>query len=469
MQRREIIVGATGAIGSAIINNIQDFNRYFNDALEVFYPGDERTQRRVYRQIIRDFTREGVELARAGAAQLQSIYNAVVGEHGIIRPHTPRDESNRRTNPNEHLQIRQQNNEQEYQQQRQEIEAARRVDDRIRARDRARLDARDRTYPNLRGEAQDTSMVTRQPNEIVNDPTTQQPEAARAAGAGSPTVGGRHGETGVDMINYTKFHPFKRTEQVLMPFFFRGQYVLSAGQNFAAHISWRLNSIFDIITTTGYTAIDPNVTPVTADQPDGINSREVPGMREYWKQFYNYWHVVKCEWQFYYRSKNLIIPAADTANQDRNEYQLFFYEHGLQIPPLSQTIGTQQLIPWYIRKYHPHVRKANIKQHVDDDHLGETWQVMKGTFRPGDIQHEVCEDEFTRTWHKWDTVPPTAEKLTIMLQRQDHCSTNASYEMDYYMEMQFTVQLKDLKAQYEFITEATGIPQITNIADIKII
>lgn len=314
-------------------------------------------------------------------------------------------------------------------------------------------DAMQNVYNSLNTNAPNTPS----PTTTTQTPTTEAPTPMeRAVGAG-PTSGGAHGETGVEMINYTKFHPFKRTEQVLMPFYTSSTLTYPANATSAVAITFRLNSIYDIIhANASFVAIDPNTTPVTADQADvGPNIKEVPMMREYWKQFYSYWHVVKCEWKFSYLPK-LINMSTNVQNQ------LFFYEHGIQYPPLTQTVaGTAKLIPWHVRQYHPHVRQKTIINHGADIQLHSNWQSVSGTWRPGDIQHEVAEDEFTRVWHKFEQVPPTAEKLTIMLQSMDGQPADpGNYIMPYKMEMHYTVQLKDLKAQYEFITEATGVPAV---------
>lgn len=299
--------------------------------------------------------------------------------------------------------------------------------------------------------------TTANPTTTTQTPTTTTATPMeRAVGAG-PTSGGAHGETGVEMINYTKFHPFKRTEQVLMPYYTSNTLTYPANATSAVALTFRLNSIYDIIHAGAtFSNIDPNVTPPTADTPDAALSREVPMMREYWKQFYSYWHVVKCEWKFSY------LPSI--INMTTNlQNQLFFYEHGIQYPPLTQTVaGTAKLIPWHVRQYHPHVRQQTIKNHGADQQLHSNWQTVSGTWRPGDIQHEVAEDELTRVWHKFEAVPPTAEKLTIMLQSMDGQPLDAgTYNLKYKMEMHYTVQLKDLKTQYEFITEASGIPEVT--------
>jgi len=306
---------------------------------------------------------------------------------------------------------------------------------------------------------QSLSTTTQAPTTTTAAPTTTTAAPERqveisslAVGGSGPTAGGQHGETGVDMINYTKFHPFKRVEQVLMPVYYASTLTLPANSTSAAGITFRLNSIYDIIHSTAtFNVIDPNITPPTADTPDLSPGREVPMMREYWKSFYNYWHVIKCEWKFSY------LPPI--LNQNTNvQSQLFFYEHGIQYPPLTQTVaGVAKLIPWHVRRYHPHVRQQTIYNMNMDSQMHNNWQTITGVWHPGDIQHEVAEDELTRVWHKFEQVPPTSEKLTILLQNMDGQPLDAGpYTLRYKMEMHYTVQLKDLKTQYEFITEETG-------------
>jgi hypothetical protein len=309
------------------------------------------------------------------------------------------------------------------------------------------------------GFAQGLNERTQAPSTTTPTPTTGAPTTAaptqmvlQSAIGGRPTSGGQHGETGVDMINYTKFHPFKRVEQVLMPVYYSSTLTLPGNSTSAAAITFRLNSIYDIIHGGAtYSVIDPNIAAPTPDTPDAVNSREVPMMREYWKQFYNYWHVIKCEWKFSY-----LPTLLDRATNIQS--QLFFYEHGIQYPPVTQTVnGTAKLIPWHVRRYHPHVRQQTITNHHMDSQLHNNWQAVTGVWHPGDIQHEVAEDELTRVWHKFEQVPPTAEKLTIMLQNMDGQPLDGSpLPLKYKMEMHYTVQLKDLKTEYEFITEATG-------------
>lgn len=324
------------------------------------------------------------------------------------------------------------------------------------------------------GQGMQNSVGTRSPNTTAPTTTTPAPTTTQPTGmemvlasASGPTAGGQHGETGVDQINYTKFHPYKKTEQVLMPFFRSSNISLGRTATAATALTFRLNSIYDVIHSS---AAFNNNTTVTADTSDAANSIETPAMREYWSKVYNYWHVIKCEWRFKFRPH----PDSLMKINDSAKFRLFFYEHGAQYPPVSQTLAGQPFIPSYLRKFHPHVRTCEIDNYIIaaegmGSQIADNWQYMQGVWKPGDIQHEVAEDQFTRVWHKFTEVPPTAEKLTILLQPEDGygtaiASTTVDYKITYQMEMIYTVQLKDLKTEFEYITQATGVTATTNIA-----
>ena len=297
-------------------------------------------------------------------------------------------------------------------------------------------------------------------------------QSANATTSGSETKGrGHHGETQVSKKT-TRFNPIDETEQVIMPFRARGTLLMDQNASDAAKVTFRLNSIYDIIhgSLTGYNS---EKAP-GADTPDAAGSQEIPHYRPYWEKLYNYWHVIKCEWTFNYRLKSRV-------NQDgEQDWALILYEHGLQPPPTQTDInGTKQLIPWYLRKYHPHVRKVNVKTFTTgyasatENRNGystyqEEWQTVSGEFQPGNIKHEVVEDEYNQTWHKFTQVPPTAEKLTIMFQPNDRAMTDTfkvkdgsimGNTLEYEMVMVFTVQLKDRKFQFQFLQQGSDFPE----------
>jgi hypothetical protein len=293
-----------------------------------------------------------------------------------------------------------------------------------------------------------------------------------ARSSSSVTAGrGHHGETMVSKKT-TRFNPIDETEQVIMPYRVRGTMAFASNQRFATALTFRLNSIYDIIQSINNADYNVEKIPV-ADSPDPPGSIQVPHYREFWSKLYNYWHVVKCEWSFHYRYSAVVQQMTEV------DYNLIIYEHGLQTPPTYADMGGSpveiQNIPWYIRKYHPHTRMVPIKTFMassanGDVHVTNQWQTISGVFKPGNISHEVVEDEFNQTWHKWAEVPPTAEKLTILLQPKDRImdenagySTSANTEIKYVMTMHYTVQLKDRIHTFQYLTQGTDFPQTSNI------
>lgn len=301
------------------------------------------------------------------------------------------------------------------------------------------------------------------------EPSTMEPMTtqSRTSNSSSSVTGGRahHGETQITKKT-TRFNPIDETEQVVMPYQYKSTFNFTTNQQFATVMTFRLNSIYDIIHS--FETYNAEKDPVP-DTDDGTGFINVPHYRAYWEKLYKYWHVIKCDWKFHFR------PSGTSTQAQNHDYCLLFYEHGLQTPPTSADLGggIKQNIPWILRKYHPHVRKEHIKVWLDNaaggysGHVTQQWQTVSGTFKPGFIKHEVVEDELNQTWHKWTEVPPTAEKLTIMMQPEDRSSdstyTNANnFSITYCMEMEFTVQMKDRIHTFQYLTQGTDFPATDN-------
>lgn len=320
------------------------------------------------------------------------------------------------------------------------------------------------------------SEAVRNPNPTSSTMTTTVNATSERLSTSTTAGRGHHGETDVD-FKVTRYNPVDKTQQVIMPFVKKGVFGYATDGTIAQKLCFRLNSVFDIFSTTDQgTVIDKGENPAI-DPSDGQNNREVPAFREFWKKLYHYWHVVECKWKFHYRYQN---PREHFAPGNAT---LYFYEHGMQNPPDHALVNNvAQLIPGYIRKYHPHCRVARVKPWnstryegtllTADKHCDELWDVTEGTFRPGMIAHEVVEDEFNQVWHKWGEVPPTAEKLTIMLQPGDRdldpatLKLNQSFNVMYYMEMEFVVQMKDRIFAFEFINQGSDFPGTLDIINI---
>ena len=301
---------------------------------------------------------------------------------------------------------------------------------------------------------------------IENDEPMEEVAELRAVGANANTSWTTHGETPVDNIPVTRYTPFDKTTQVLMPFYVLKTNISLQPGNGAGSVearSWRLNSIHDCETTTNYTE-DP---PRNPDTSDPVQNH--PCMRNYWQEFYRKWTVVGSRYQIRFRSKN--VTRSDS------QYSIYVYEHGQQLIPVVDDNNNR--IPDLFRKYHPHVKKHqyyNSRDQIDFtggpaqeqrwNHRNQhnNWETIhKGTYNKNSIEHSVIEDEQQKTWHDFQTVPPEREAFTVIIQRSDASEINdVQLFFDLEVSIEYIVQLKDLKAKYEYFTQTTDLSAISN-------
>lgn len=262
--------------------------------------------------------------------------------------------------------------------------------------------------------------------------------------------------TKVSNIPKTVYHPFPKTINVLMPY-----YIKSAEETMSATVAnmftFRLNSIYDCQTSTGYAA-DP---APSADTADG--TVQTPSMRKYWMNYYEYWHVIKCDWSV------SVLPTTKIPN---GECAVYLYFHGLQFPPVSSGAA---LVPHYIRKHHHGVMYKTFYQ-LDAPGQGvERSQFQrdygahfKGTYYTGSMHNEVAEDEFTKTWILGDDVPPQRELLSVIVQTSENNRDTTVTDMKFVIsvKLDYTVQLKDLRVAYLYPTQASDVAAITDYVPI---
>jgi hypothetical protein len=310
-------------------------------------------------------------------------------------------------------------------------------------------------------------------------------EVFKAEGQSGAAHQFKNGETAVDNIPVTRYTPFDKTQQVMMPYYVHqvGLSISSGNQSGAVHTkSFRLNSIYDVETGTTYTA-DP--TPA-ADSADGtVNT---PSMRNYWTQLYRKWTVVGCRYHIRFRP-NDYLKYTDA------QYSIYVYEHGDQAIPKVNTASTPKVIQDLYRKYHPHIvahKYVNSNDRYNqivtgtgvynggpgnagDGNAADVYMTLpngqhdwvsihKGTYHKGSIEHAVVEDELAQTWHNVDEVPPTREIMTCIVQRSDTSDTGQSLNFELEFSIEYIVQLKDLKADFEYLHDTTDFPAITDFA-----
>lgn len=291
------------------------------------------------------------------------------------------------------------------------------------------------------------------PTEPIEPETSQ----LRSGSTANPAKHG--GETQLANINYTIYRPYPSTNQVLMPFYKTGtaSVVASGGYNY---IGFRLNSIFDTVFTPSQPTNDGTTdggNAAAVDAADGAGSREHPFMRDFWKNIYNYYAVVQCNYK---------ITFIMDSKVDRGELTIYEYKHGQQGPPLLNSAGA--VLAHRYRQRHPGCNYQFLQALPVQTTSGvypntlNNKVVFRGTWTPGSIKHEVVEDELRETWTKMNTTPTDHEKLTYLMQKSQQSNTASDLNITYHAELEYIVQLKDLKLYYEYIDDAFDTNAVTN-------
>ena len=288
---------------------------------------------------------------------------------------------------------------------------------------------------------------------------TSTPEMAPRGGALTlrSAKGGRTdgSETSVDPIAEVKLRPFHNTQDVIMPFYISGRDNAITSANSAAgtySFAIRLNSVYDVINATTYTE-DPTA---AADTADAITQKHQ--MYDYWTSIYRYWTVTKSEYT---------VRIWTDTKSDTGKWSVWTYHNGQQQPPIVATSLVQ--VPDYMRKMHQHAHVKYLfprSASNTDAHEKETVVEIKGVYYPGNrtVVNDVAEDEFKETWHKVNEVPSQREVATFIVQHADGAPRVAA-NLHYEIEIVYHVQLKDLKAIYQYPTQESDIPAVTDYAD----
>lgn len=347
----------------------------------------------------------------------------------------------------------------------------------IEARDRERIRTRESIIHSLDPESQADKLGSKRTvsGEEKTPPSRDAPEmvdvnmAAASKTSGTQTNAsrtGNQGETPLDYIPITRFQPFDHTTQVVMPYYVTGSVICPASGTAPSVLQLRMNSIYDVIVASPtYTAFDPTSgSPVTSDTADAALARETPYMRKYWMTYYSYWHVV---------GSRIRIRVAPETNNIQASTGFYFFEHGRQNPPIVATGTTAVLHALKIRqrnfKKYSFVPCLDLEDtttagmiRINRERLWQT--VYETSWTDGKIDHAVMEDEFAQTWHMADQVPPTPEFLTMHVQLAP-TSGNSGQTWRYELSIEYLVQLKDLKDQYDQLTQNSAIATISAYAE----
>lgn len=260
-------------------------------------------------------------------------------------------------------------------------------------------------------------------------------------------------ETSVDIPRNPRLRAFKETQDVIMPWYNTGTFNIdasntSAGQN---AFGFRLNSINDIITANTYVA-DP--TPA-ADVADGVTNN-IPMMYNYWSAIYRYWTVTRSHYK---------VRFWCTTPHNDGEFSVWTYHNGQQNPPLLD--GTARIPDW-VRQMHPHAHVKHFTTKTTDNGVNTYRHGIEitGHYEPGNytVVNDVAEDEFKETWHKWSEVPSLREVATFIINKSDRmvAVTDTMFAFGWDAKIIYQVQLKDLKAIYQYPKGSDDFPTIAD-------
>lgn len=307
------------------------------------------------------------------------------------------------------------------------------------------------------GETEDQPDVSADPVEVMS-------LARVGASDGNPGKNDvRRGETGVENIPVTIYNPWKSTTQVLMPYYYLGSEATVAIPGTAGcvqSLTFRLNSIYDCKLASSPACSGTQITTApTVDAPDaGASAVEIPQMRNYWTNFYNYWSVVKSRYRFRFRC---------TSELKDGELMIYQFLHGNQAPPYFSSGSIA--VPHQYKRFHGGSYKSLKSQGVVTAGVGAydanelNWVTFVGEWMPGMIKHDVVEDEMAQTWHRFNEVPPTKEYITYHIQHSPTSTQATALKFICETSIEYIVQLKDLIPTYQFITDATDLAA-TNFA-----
>lgn len=226
-------------------------------------------------------------------------------------------------------------------------------------------------------------------------------------------------------------------------------------------ISLRTNSWYDCY-LDAFLTHTADATPGAAPSAD---SKEVTPnygtWYNYYRTYYNYWTVVQA---------NVTVRFRNTTYNKKGELAVYRYVHGREIPAYYSTGSTA--IDHIYKRTHPNmgykfvsanesVTEATAAGYKYESNLNNNWVTFNDVMKPGDTPHEVVEDELLETWTRFDEIPATPEYFTFHIQRSPR-SDDITMTYDSEIEIEYVVQMKDLKNTYRYTMNTTDQAAITD-------
>lgn len=303
-------------------------------------------------------------------------------------------------------------------------------------------------------------------------------EAARASGGGGANPVSK--ETPVTIAPSISYGlPETHTTIIPWNFWFSMAYVGSLASVVPPKLSFRLNSIDDIVITPIGTlaagalvtngvfnvplvgnnarpATNPPVFPRTIT--NGASTSEQPFWANYWKKIYEYYTVIGTEYKI---TCNNITPS------QQNCSALILYD----MDSYSDTVGatgnvTPDAVVAELLSY-PRMGKKALVGTSPSLVSQEPYEMIQGRHKPGDISRNISNDGDVKTWTKTDgTLPTLKEIMNIRCAKSPFYTggTDGHVSVNFQVEIKMIVQFKDLKlaARYPMTGQTPIQPTLPN-------
>lgn len=196
--------------------------------------------------------------------------------------------------------------------------------------------------------------------------------------------------------------------------------------------------------------------PITT--ASGAVATERAGWFNYWRQIYEYYTVINCEYEIVIHNPTSTNGNAMLMGMDFNSYSDATGATGNKTP---QNATITEMMAFKNIKWHT-LKESNAIN------PNENATVIRGNYKPGSTKRNIANDGDVKTWNKTNTgatapdQPTLKELLTMYFYRHPMnyqvattlCGVNVQYRLKY------TVQFKDLRVQARYPTAAaTDITQ----------
>lgn len=318
---------------------------------------------------------------------------------------------------------------------------------------------------------QDNQLTNTQDNQLAMEESNEPMEQARMA---QTTTGANSVSKETPISRYPSLtYGLQETHTTIIPWrtWFSVGYLDHADP---VRAEFRLNAIWDMMITT-ITAITAGssigakglynrpvgpagATQANADFPlvptTGAHTAERPQWRDYWKEYYDYYTVLGCEYEITIKASGNNRGADIMVGTTLDSYSDTATSTGNVFPPLT---------PLYQAMAYKGMKWTTICGDNSEEDNGPSTKVIKGRYAPGMIKRNIVNDGDVKTWTKTDGSSPTLKDTLVLnfWKAPLNYSTPTQTCANVMVELKYIVQFKDLKLQARYPTTTITDQTIT--------